>query len=208
MKTLKDYRDVGCNIEALLKCGDKIDIELAAHLISEKQNSEDLEEWDEGYIQDKNLADIVAGGPIFDTIYRRSKYEPFTYMGQCRHGSMVNLNPKLSRKIYVCSRYRAESSEELDHNIEVARSYCKRIAQTGNIPIAPHLYFPQFSNDNNRDEREFGMQCGMMLMKEADRMFVVIENEVISEGMEAEMKYAANILGIPINIEYLQSKEV
>ena len=51
--------------------------------------------------------------------------------------------------VYVCSPY----SGDIDANILNARRYCRFAVDSGCIPIAPHLLFPQFMNDADETER-------------------------------------------------------
>lgn len=119
---------------------------------------------------------------------------------------MVNKNPQLSRYVYICSPYNAETEEERTANAALAEKYCRCIVNEGNIPIAPHIYFTKFMDDGNEVERSLGQEIGIELLKKADSMIVLIRNEKISAGMEREIKYAANKLGIPIDINYLDRK--
>ena len=59
---------------------------------------------------------------------------------------------------------------------------------TGYIPIAPHLYFPQFLDDNDQYERIKGIKMGVELMKECDRMWII--GTTITNGMEYEINEA------------------
>lgn len=96
--------------------------------------------------------------------------------------------------IFVCSPYRPTSTDpkiakyQLDYNIQVAKSVCKSIAQSGNIPYAPHLFAPHFLNDDDSKEREMGINIGLYMLEKADVVFVV--GNRISEGMKAEIDYA------------------
>ena len=55
--------------------------------------------------------------------------------------------------VYICSPY----AGDIDRNTAAARKYSRFAVETGYIPIAPHLLFPQFMNDgdpiNNKDDR-------------------------------------------------------
>lgn len=50
-------------------------------------------------------------------------------------------------------------------NIDFARRVCREISlNTGAMPFAPHLLFPQFLNDKDKHERELGISyCSTML---------------------------------------------
>lgn len=88
--------------------------------------------------------------------------------------------------IYVCSPYSGENKE---YNVKVAQAVCRSIAKAGNLPIAPHLYCPQFLNDDIPEERMDGFEIAMRLLDLADEMWVV--GETFSKGMKEEIAYAS-----------------
>ena len=133
---------------------------------------------------------------IDDTIAKMNKYAPWRYMGQCEKGHIENKNPALMPFVYVCSRYRAKTSDERLQNIELAKYACERVIQMGAIPIAPHLYFTRFLDDNVEFERDFGMEAGKKMMEMCSSFFVLTVDEEISEGMDEEIKYMTGILGL------------
>ena len=58
-------------------------------------------------------------------------------------------------KVFICSAFRGDVEE----NIRKAREYCRWAAmEYGAIPIAPHLLFPQFLDDNDPVNAELKMQ--------------------------------------------------
>ena len=87
------------------------------------------------------------------------------------------------KKIFVCSPLRGNVKE----NIANAKRYCKIVINDGNIPIAPHLYFPIFLDDNKEEERELGIKMGLCLLDSCDEMWVF--GETISSGMKQEIEY-------------------
>lgn len=93
--------------------------------------------------------------------------------------------------IYVCSPLRGD----IQKNVENALEYCREIALNGDIPIAPHVYFTQFLNDDIQLEREIGTKAGIKLLDICDEMIVFSKN--ISEGMKAEIAYCKAV-GKPI----------
>jgi len=86
--------------------------------------------------------------------------------------------------VYICSPY----TGDVKNNAAAARRYSRFAVETGYIPIAPHLLFPQFLNDNNPKERELGLFFGNAILSKCAEMWVF--GERISEGMEAEIKRA------------------
>ena len=69
-----------------------------------------------------------------------------------------------------------------------ARRSCRFAVGKGFIPIALHLLYPQFLDDNNADERELGLFFGNALMSKCAEVWVF--GSRISSGMEAEIKRA------------------
>lgn len=87
--------------------------------------------------------------------------------------------------VYICSPF---SGEKIKQNIENARRYCKFATDEGCIPIAPHLYFPQFLNDSAPDERDLAFKMNSILMSKCDELWVF--GRTYSIGMQKEMKLA------------------
>ena len=86
--------------------------------------------------------------------------------------------------VYICSPY----AGDIDANVDAARRYSRFAVDKGYIPIAPHLLFPQFLDDNNPTERELGLFFGNALMSKCAEVWVF--GSRISSGMEAEIKRA------------------
>lgn len=69
------------------------------------------------------------------------------------------------------------------------RSKERRFAvDTGYLPIAPHLLFPQFMDDGNPKERELAMFFGNVLMSKCAELWVC--GDTVSSGMAAEIERA------------------
>lgn len=97
------------------------------------------------------------------------------------------------KKIFVSSPLTGNEKE----NIERAKSYCRKVLlETGDIPIAPHVYFTQFLNFENPIERQLAMDMGLELLSECDQIWVFGENG-LSNGMNIEIEFAKR-LEIPI----------
>ena len=86
--------------------------------------------------------------------------------------------------VYICSPY----AGDVDANVKNARRYCRFAADKGYIPIAPHLLFTQFLNDDNPKERQLGIFFGNAVMSKCSEVWVF--GDRISDGMEAEIKRA------------------
>ena len=86
--------------------------------------------------------------------------------------------------VSICSPY----AGDVENNTAAARRYSRFAVEAGYIPIAPHLLFPQFLDDNKTKERELGLFFGNAILSKCAEMWVFGEH--ISEGMEAEIKRA------------------
>jgi dienelactone hydrolase len=94
-------------------------------------------------------------------------------------------------RVYIVSPLRGD----IRGNIEKAKRYCRETAKRGALPLAAHVYFTQFLNDDIPTEREAGLRMGLELLKLCDEVHVY--GDTISEGMAAEIE-AAKRLGLPI----------
>lgn len=93
--------------------------------------------------------------------------------------------------VYVVSPYRGDT----EANTELAKRVCAMALAEGKVPYASHLFFPQFLDDNDPEEREAGMKAGLEMMQLATEVWVV--GNRITDGMAKEIG-RANELGIPI----------
>ena len=92
---------------------------------------------------------------------------------------------KNKKLVYVCSKYRGD----VELNTHFALGYCKGLYKSGCIPIAPHLYFTRFLDDNDPKERIDGLEMGLHLLKLCDELWV-FDKDDISEGMQTEIDFA------------------
>lgn len=104
-------------------------------------------------------------------------------------------------KVYICTPFRpvgdtveAQTKSSKAHKI-LARYACRYAVASGYRPICPHLYYPEFLDDNVEDEREIGMLLGVISLSECKELWVV--GRRISEGMKKEIDQARR-WGIPI----------
>jgi len=96
---------------------------------------------------------------------------------------------------YICSPYRDNPRV----NVMRARQYCKFAVSRGWIPLAPHLYFPQFLSEV--DEREKAMDMNFELLRMCGEVWVF--GDRITEGMETEIAHAERLRK---NIRYFTTK--
>ena len=93
--------------------------------------------------------------------------------------------------VYIASPF----SGDMETNINRARGYCRFAVARNCIPIAPHLHYPQFMDDGDKEQRELGQFFALVLLGKCDEMWVF--GDKISKGMAREIAKAEK-RGIPI----------
>ena len=86
--------------------------------------------------------------------------------------------------VYVCSPFSDAPAE----NAERARRYCRFAVDNGYAPFAPHLFFPQFLNDDIPDERELGLFMAIIMLTKCAELWVFGDH--ITKGMSQEIRKA------------------
>jgi hypothetical protein len=84
--------------------------------------------------------------------------------------------------VYICSPY----AGDVEKNTFRARAFSRFAVEKNCIPVAPHLLFPQFIDEET--ERWLGLKMGIVLMGKCEQVWVF--GEVVSEGMAAEIEKA------------------
>ena len=103
--------------------------------------------------------------------------------------------------VYVCSPL----SGDIAANQKNARRYCRFAVDSGCIPLAPHLYFPQLMDDGNGAERDLALSMDIVLLSKCSELWVF--GERISQGMSIEIEKAKR-KGQPIRWFDSNCKEV
>lgn len=98
--------------------------------------------------------------------------------------------------IYVCSPY---STGDVRYNTYIAQKLCRYVFDCGCIPVASHLYFPQFMDDSIPKERETAMRICKQLVGICKELWVFLVGECsnVTNGMNQEIERAKQ-LGLPI----------
>lgn len=121
--------------------------------------------------------------------------------------NQIGLEGRKMKRTYIISRYRASIEGEMEFNRKVARYFCKELIDEGKIPVAPHIYYTQFLDDNFPDERECGLSLAMRELRSSDEFLLIVIDGVISEGMQDEVREVGR-LGIPGKLVCLTHKEI
>ncbi len=89
--------------------------------------------------------------------------------------------------VYICSPY----AGDVEANVERARLYSRFAVESGCIPLAVHLLYPQFMNDEDPAERGLALRFGDILMSKCAQVWVFM-GYGISAGMTGEIEHAQN----------------
>jgi hypothetical protein len=84
--------------------------------------------------------------------------------------------------VYICSPY----AGDVEKNTFRARAFSRFAVEKNCIPVAPHLLFPQFIDEET--ERWLGLKMGIVLMGKCEQVWVF--GEAVSDGMAAEIEKA------------------
>ena len=107
--------------------------------------------------------------------------------------ALANIGNKF---VYICSPYRDNPRV----NVMRARNYCKFAVARGKIPLAPHLYFPQFMSETA--ERDKAMRMNFELLEMCGELWVFGDN--ITEGMAMEIDRAKRVRYFTTKCEEVQ----
>ena len=96
-----------------------------------------------------------------------------------------------NKLVYIASPY----AGDVPKNIEFAKAACRYAMRQNCTPVAVHLLYPQFLDDNDLVQRSAGLTMGHRVLLACDELWVC--GERISSGMAAEITEAKK-LGIPV----------
>jgi len=99
--------------------------------------------------------------------------------------------------VYICSPY----SGDVEGNTQRARHYCRYAVDKGFIPIAPHLMFPQFMDEET--ERDLAVFMDLAILPKCAELWVC--GDAVSEGMQVEIDRAEQK---NMKVRYIAEEEV
>lgn len=86
--------------------------------------------------------------------------------------------------VYICSPY----SGDVEATVVLARRFSACAASARQIPLAPHLHYPQFMDETDPDARELAMFFNRFLLSKCEQLWAYIGR--VSAGMRAEIDWA------------------
>lgn len=102
---------------------------------------------------------------------------------------------------YICSPYRGD----VEANTDLARRLCKLAVARKEIPLAPHLLFPQFMDDSDESQRELAMFMNRILLGKCESLWVWQED--ITAGMRLEIEWAS-LYKHPLPVTYINYSDL
>ena len=103
--------------------------------------------------------------------------------------------------VYICSPF----AGDMEGNTVKARQYARFAVERGAIPFAPHLLYPQFMDERDKEQRALGLFFGNVWLCKCDELWAF--GGVHSEGMRLEMAKARK-KGIPVRFFNENCEEV
>ena len=103
--------------------------------------------------------------------------------------------------VYICSPY----SGDVEANVVLARRFSAFAVSARQIPLAPHLHYPQFMDETDPDARELAMFMGRILLPKCEALWAYIGR--VSAGMRTEIDWAHQ-MDIPVRFFDADFQEV
>ncbi len=103
--------------------------------------------------------------------------------------------------VYIASPF----AGDVERNVKRAKGYCRLAVSKECIPLAPHLLYPQFMDDEDRQQRELAIRFALILLGKCDELWVF--GNRISSGMAMELAEAKS-RGMPIRYFNSRCEEV
>ena len=117
-----------------------------------------------------------------------NKFNPEGYHDPTPYEALTNIIKEEKESylplVYIASPFAGDT----ERNTERARGYCRLAVSKGYIPLAPHLLYPQFMDDEDKKQRELGLRFALTLLGKCDELWVF--GERISHGMAQEIAKA------------------
>ena len=99
-------------------------------------------------------------------------YNGERYFDPTAYEALTNIEREAKRTyrplVFICSPY----AGDIECHIRRAQGYCRFAVSKNCIPIAPHLLFPQFMEEDDPEQRRLGIFFGLILQKKCREVWV------------------------------------
>lgn len=93
------------------------------------------------------------------------------------------------KRAIIESPFKGANMDERKENENYARACCAHAVKLGFVPFASHLFFPQFLNEDDSEQRKLGIEMGYDFWDKADVLLFYIDRGM-SPGMQAALSKA------------------
>lgn len=131
-----------------------------------------------------------------------NKFNSEGYIDPTAYEALKNIERDEKKKVvFICSPF----AGDMEGNAKRARRYGYFAATKNAVPIIPHLMFPQFLDENDPEERQMGLNMGLILLSKCHEVWVF--GDKLSTGMSKEVMKARQ-WNIPIRYFTTECKEI
>lgn len=116
-----------------------------------------------------------------------NKFNAEGYHDPTVYEALTNIEKEKKQKkkiVFICSPF----AGDIEGNSMRARRYGWFAVTERAVPIIPHLMYPQFLEENDPEERQLGIDMGLVLLGKCHELWVF--GGKVSSGMSFEIKKA------------------
>ncbi len=105
------------------------------------------------------------------------------YLDPTAYEALKNIEEE-KKIVFICSPYKGD----IEINTLRAKRYGRYAVNKRQVPIIPHLMYTQFLNEDKHEERQLGLDMGLILLSKCQEIWVF--GSRVSKGMEIEIEEA------------------
>ncbi|MGO1368535.1 DUF7768 domain-containing protein [Senegalia sp. (in: firmicutes)] len=122
------------------------------------------------------------------------------YLDPTAHEAIKNIENE-KKIVFICSPYKGD----IEVNTIRAKRYGRYATSKRQVPIIPHLMYPRFLNEDVHEERQLGLEMGLILLSKCQELWVF--GSRISTGMSIEIEKAKE-MKIPIRYHDIHCRPI
>ena len=116
-----------------------------------------------------------------------NKFNAEGYKDLTAYEALTNIEKEKKQKkkiVFICSPF----AGDIEGNTRRARRYGRFAVTEKAVPVIPHLMYPQFLEEDDPEERQLGIDMGLVLLSKCYELWVF--GNRISSGMSVEIAKA------------------
>lgn len=127
-------------------------------------------------------------------------YNKEGYLDPTAYEALKNIEEE-KKIVFICSPYKGD----IPVNTARAKRYGRYAVTKRQVPIIPHLMYPRFLNEDMHEERQIGLDMGLILLSKCQELWVF--GSRITKGMELEIEEAKR-MNMPIKYHDIHCKPI